>query len=180
MTSFIDAINESRNSSIQDPVAPLDNISIFTPLESKGSLKGKTTNFGPSLNCNGHTRVFLLWRPWTHCQRCIRGIENGTYTLPEEGDHECPHTMRGEFEDVLNKGLRGEVLFQTQEYFTLHDGTRCCHMVWLTTDSTVSELAAKRKEVAETFSPLHSSVIAEMKAEAEKKEALEASENDPI
>jgi hypothetical protein len=88
--------------------------------------------------------------------------------------------MRGEFEDVLNKGLRGEVLFQTQEYFTLHDGTRCCHMVWLTTDSTVSELAAKRKEVAETFSPLHSSVIAEMKAEAEKKEALEASENDPI
>jgi hypothetical protein len=79
----------------------------------------------------------------------------------------------------LNKGLRGDVLFQTQEYFTLHEGTRCCHMVWLTPDATVSALAAKRKEVAETFSPLHSSVIAELKEEAAKKEALEASENDP-
>lgn len=178
MKSFVDAINESRTSSIEDPIAPLDNIAMFMP-ETKSALKGKQTNFGPSLNCNGHSRVFVLWRPWTQCHRCLKGIEHGEYELPDTGDHECPHTMQKDYEELLNKGLRGDVLFQTQEYFTLHEGTRCCHMVWLTTDATVSALAAKRKEVAETFSPLHSSVIAELKEEAAKKEALEASENDP-
>jgi hypothetical protein len=174
MKSFIDAINDSRTSSIMDPVAPLDNLAMFMP-EVKSVLKGKQTNFGQSLNCNGHSKVFVLWRPWTQCQRCLKSIELGEADLPEVGDHECPHTMRSAYEQLLDDGLRGDVLFQTQEYFTLHDGTRCCHSVWLTTDSTVSTLAAKRQEVAETFTPLHSSIIAEQKAEAAKKEALEAS-----
>jgi hypothetical protein len=174
MKSFIDAINDSRTSSIMDPVAPLDNLAMFMP-EAKSVLKGKQTNFGQSLNCNGHSKVFVLWRPWTQCQRCLKSIELGEADLPEVGDHECPHTMRDAYEQLLDEGLRGDVLFQTQEYFTLHDGTRCCHSVWLTTDSTVSTLAAKRQEVAETFTPLHSSIIAEQKAEAAKKEALEAS-----
>jgi hypothetical protein len=174
MKSFIDAINDSRTSSIMDPVAPLDNLAMFMP-EAKSVLKGKQTNFGQSLNCNGHSKVFVLWRPWTQCQRCLKSIELGEADLPEVGDHECPHTMRSAYEQLLDDGLRGDVLFQTQEYFTLHDGTRCCHSVWLTTDSTVSTLAAKRQEVAETFTPLHSSIIAEQKAEAAKKEALEAS-----
>jgi hypothetical protein len=178
MKSFIDAINDSRTSSIMDPVAPLDNLAMFMP-EAKSVLKGKQTNFGQSLNCNGHSKVFVLWRPWTQCQRCLKSIELGEADLPEVGDHECPHTMRDAYEQLLDEGLRGDVLFQTQEYFTLHDGTRCCHSVWLTTDSTVSTLAAKRQEVAETFTPLHSSIIAEQKAEAAKKEALEASVDEP-
>lgn len=177
MKSFVDAINESRASAIEDPVAPLDNIAMFMP-EPKHPLKGKPTNFGQSLNCSGHSRVFVLWRPWSQCHRCIKGIEHGDYVLPNEGDHECPHTMRADYEETLNQGLRGDILFQTQEYFTLHDGTRCCHMVWLTPDLKASARAAKRQEVAETFSPIHSSIIAEQRAEEEaeeKKEALEAS-----
>jgi hypothetical protein len=178
MKSFVDAINDSRASSIADPTVPLDNIAMFMP-EAKSVLKGKQTSFGQSLNCNGHTKVFVIWRPWTQCHRCLKKIEHGEFELPEIGDHECPHTMREDYEALLDSGLRGDVLFQTQEYFTLHDGLRCCHAVWLTMNEKVSELAAKRQEVAETFSPLHSSIIAEMKAEAEKKEALEASEDEP-
>lgn len=178
MKSFIDAINDSRTSAITDPVAPLDNMAMFMP-EAKSVLKGKQTNFGQGLNCNGHSKVFVLWRPWTQCHRCLKKIEHGEFELPDIGDHECPHTMREDYESLLDEGLRGDVLFQTQEYFTLHDGTRCCHAVWLTMNDKVSALAAKRQEVAETFTPLHSSIIAEQKAEAAKKEALEASEDEP-
>lgn len=174
MKSFIDSINDSRMSNIEDPMAPLDNIPVFMP-ETRSALKGKQTSFGQGLNCEGHSKVFVLWRPWTTCTRCLKGVEHGLYELPEEGDHECPHTSVEKFEDILNKGLRGDVLFQTQEYFTLQDGTRCCHMVWLTTDKTATEMAAKKQETKELFSAIHSERLAEM-----KKEALEASNgNDP-
>lgn len=171
MKDFIDAINSARSSDLVDPIAPLDNTPVFRT-EPKSPIRGKTTEFGPSINCDGHSRVFVLWRPWPTCHRCIRGLEHGTYELPDTGDHECPHTMNGEFETVLNQGLRGEILFQTQEYFTLQDGTRCCHLVWLTTNGSATEIAQKRQEVRDTFTPIHSERLAEM-----KKEALEASES---
>jgi len=189
MPTFVDLLNDSQSSRIQEPTMGLDNASMFLP-EAASAVRGKQTSFGQGLNCDGHSKVFMLWKPWTKCYRCMKAVEHGEIVPPEIGDYACPHTMNKEFEDLLNQGLQGNVLFQTQEYFNLQNGERCCHMVWLSLNSNANALAAKKQEVAETFSPLHSTLIAEQKELAEKdlerkeleqqKEALEASEEEEI
>jgi len=184
MPTFVDLLNESQASKIQEPTLNLDNTSMFMPDAPSNAVRGSQAPFGQGLNCDGHSRVFVLWRPWTQCHRCMKSIEHDEVVLPDIGDYECPHTMNAEFEALLNKGLRGDVLLPVQEYFNLHNGTRCCHVVWLSLDVTATASKAKKQEVAETFSPIHSEIIAKQKElkleESKKKEALEASEDEEI
>jgi hypothetical protein len=162
--SFVDTINSAQNENIIDPMVPMDNISAV--LGTQGSpVKGKKKPMGQSINCTGHSKVFVLWRPWTHCARCVRAIEHDEVTLPDEGDHSCPHVQTEDFEDVLNKCLSGDYLIQTQEYFTLQEGTRCVHMVWLALNAE-GHKAAQKKETAKIFTPIHSDLVEEREAEA--------------
>jgi hypothetical protein len=161
--SFVETINAAQNDFVEDPTVPMDNMSaVFGAQPSP--VKGKKKPMGQGVNCTGHTKVFLLWRPWTACSRCIRDIEHGSILLPDDSDHTCPHVQSEKFEEILNKCLSGDFLIQTQEYFTLQDGTRCVHMVWLELNSD-GQRALLRKETAKIFSPMHSELFEERAAE---------------
>ena len=162
---FVKNINEAQQSLIEDPVVPMDGLTNFYAA-SRNPVKGPKKPLAQSLNCEGKSRVYVLWRPWSACSRCLRDLEHGVVALPDDGDYICPHVQNREYEELLDYCLKGDYLIQTQEYITLQDGTRCVHMVWLQLDKN-AEKASKKKETAKIFTPMHSDLIEERAKEME-------------
>lgn len=103
----------------------------------------------PRMNC--HTRTFTLWRPFEGCKRCKNAIEKGYLILPEdEGDYTCKHVQRKEYEEIINKIMRGRGIKQHEEFFMLGEGVRCVQIVWLEPDPEyLKELKAQQKKKEE-------------------------------
>lgn len=73
-----------------------------------------------------HSRIFVLWRPWETCARCLSNAEQTDYC--------CPHNDNADYRQVVDSCLRGDALIILREAFTLKDGIRCMHLEWLTID----------------------------------------------
>lgn len=102
---------------------------------------------GAETECVSFSKVFLLWRPWNECARCMREINAGTITLPETGDHTCPHNQGDEYKRTVDRCLRGDGILQSRNYFNLKDGTRCVHIEWLEYDASYLRQLQKKEEI---------------------------------
>lgn len=107
---------------------------------------------GVETNCVSFSEVFLLWRPWNECQRCVTKIHREEIALPEDtGDHTCPHVQNDEYKRVVDKCLRGDALLQARNYFNLKDGTRCVHIEWMEYDGNFLRDLQKKEEIRKKF-----------------------------
>ncbi len=75
-------------------------------------------------------RVFLIYRPWESCQRCLDDVANNSVALPSSGDHECPHNELPSYEDVVTKILAGAYLFGSESEIANKDGTVAVSLRW--------------------------------------------------
>lgn len=113
-------------------------------------MQGPSQGGGVELNYRSFTRVFVLWRNFLSCKRCMAVINNGKedeVILPEVGEYTCPHNHIAEYKDALDSLLAGKTILDLREYFNLHDGTRCVHLSWFEVDAAV----ARAQEKAEKF-----------------------------
>lgn len=75
-------------------------------------------------------RVFLVYRPWERCQRCLDDVASGAVTPPAQGDLDCPHNELAAYEDVVNKILAGAYLFGSESEIANKDGTVAVSLRW--------------------------------------------------
>ena len=66
--------------------------------------------------------VYVVWRPWEGCGRCRAALEKGELTLPDRGDHVCPHTRHREYLALLADRALGKCEFTSHEPTTLPSG----------------------------------------------------------
>jgi len=92
------------------------------------------------------TKVFVLWRPWEKCKRCITAIDQGTVTLPEQSDYSCPHTQKVAYKEIIDRGLKGNAVLTAKEPFNLPNGTRCVHVEWMEPDPEQKKKIEKEME----------------------------------
>ncbi len=96
------------------------------------------------------TKVFVLWRPWEKCTRCIRAIDADPSILPDNSDYTCPHTQEVAYKDIVDRGLGGTTVLTNKEAFNLPNGTRCIHLEWMEPDpdqkKKIEEEAEKKKK----------------------------------
>jgi hypothetical protein len=77
-----------------------------------------------------HRKVFTIFRPWDNCARCGQDIAGGAVTLPDSGDHECPHTALDEYETIVNDILAGKMIFGSEQEITQKDGSVLVSLRW--------------------------------------------------
>jgi len=95
-----------------------------------------------------HSRIFVLWRSWQKCDRCIAQSHNKEIIIPlDEGEYSCKHVNTKEYKAIIDAGLSGHYVITLKEIFTLPDGTRCVHVEWLEPDEAALR-AKKRAEAA--------------------------------
>lgn len=75
-------------------------------------------------------RVFLVYRPWERCQRCLDDVASGAVTPPAQGDIDCPHNELAAYEEVVNKILDGAFLFGSESEIANKDGTVAVSLRW--------------------------------------------------
>jgi len=75
-------------------------------------------------------RVFLIYRPWERCQRCMDDVANNAVALPSTGDIDCPHNELAAYEDVVNRILDGSYLFGSENEIPNKDGTVSVSLRW--------------------------------------------------
>ena len=94
-----------------------------------------TSGAGTTLSYTCHTKVFVLWRPWTDCPRCQSDIADDLAAkrdqFTESGEYECPHVQKEFYTTVINKCMAIGYIISHKEYFSLSDGSRCIHLEWL-------------------------------------------------
>lgn len=111
--------------------------------------KTKPDQIAEPINVIYFSRVFVIWRPYELCPRCMAGINAQEIIIKPNEDYTCVHNNNEEYEKVVNKCLTGEALLQKQEFFNLQDGTRCVHIMWMIADPKfVAEAKKKREEAA--------------------------------
>jgi hypothetical protein len=91
------------------------------------------------------SEVYVLWKPWEKCKRCLKAIDGENIILPEESDYTCPHTHRATYKEKVDFCLKGNGVITQREFFNLPNGTRCVHIEWLEQDPEAVE-RQKRKE----------------------------------
>lgn len=77
-----------------------------------------------------HRRVFTIFHPWDACARCGQNLASNTVSLPDDGDYECPHTSKAEYEEVTNDILAGKLLFGSEQEVVQKDGTIVISLRW--------------------------------------------------
>lgn len=77
-----------------------------------------------------HRRVFLIYRPWERCQRCLDDVASNVVSPPSEGDLDCPHNELSAYEAVVNKILDGTYLFGSESEIANKDGTVAVSLRW--------------------------------------------------
>jgi len=109
------------------------------------------------------SRVFVLWKNWEDCAKCIEEVttERNTFEarkaeaerkgekFEEELDNrerECPHNHRKEYKETIDRCLRGDGVIVLREAFNLKNGTRCMHLEWLEADP---EFVKQQKKIEE-------------------------------
>lgn len=96
------------------------------------------------------TKVFVLWRPWEKCRRCLQATDADPSLLPDQSDYTCPHTQEAAYKEIVDRGLSGDTVLTVKEPFNLPNGTRCVHLEWLEPDpekrKQIEEAEARKKE----------------------------------
>lgn len=92
------------------------------------------------------SEVFLLWRPWEKCKRCLTNIDDGDIVLPEESDYTCPHTHKVAYKEKVDFCMRGKGAITLRDYTTLANGNRMVHLEWCEKDPKAVERLRKKKE----------------------------------
>lgn len=78
-----------------------------------------------------HRQVFLIYRPWSSCNRCAQSIVSQKVTLPDdEGDITCAHTQVKAYKEILDRGLAGQLILGSEQETTQRDGTIVVSMKW--------------------------------------------------
>ena len=103
--------------------------------EDEVSNRGIPSNVNPATGYTNHQstmrrEVFLIYRPYNDCHRCMTLIKGGGMNLPEKGDYVCPHTRLAQYEEVLNGVLNGSYALQNEAETTLKDGTIVVSVQW--------------------------------------------------
>lgn len=75
-------------------------------------------------------RVFLVYRPWERCQRCLDDVASGAVAPPAQGDIDCPHNELSSYEEVVNRILDGSFLFGSESEIANKDGTVAVSLRW--------------------------------------------------
>lgn len=145
----------SESPSSHDPETEFDlpGNSLFRDV-SKGVTKGKPVE----LAYNSFSKVFVLWRPWQKCPRCLEALadeENEDVQLPAVGDYTCPHTQETEFKKVRDKILRGEAIRDREDFFSTSDESRCVHILWLEPDPHSLRQFKKMERVRKEMSNIY-------------------------
>ena len=134
--SAVEVLNHSRKSTVEDPDACLYTVFSNTEDSSENPYIEKeipAESISTPLYVKSQVKTFIIWRPWTSCERCKQLLEDEPHRLPQmSGDHVCPHVQISEFLEIKNKCLRGNGLIQKEEYSSLKDGTQIVLIVWLT------------------------------------------------
>ena len=99
-----------------------------TPSGPIGSLKADDLSI--PIECDFFSKVFILWRPWQSCSRCVVAINTKETSLPEEGEYVCPHNQEKDYIAVMDIITKGKGILRYEERFNLVDGTRCAHVGW--------------------------------------------------
>jgi len=74
--------------------------------------------------------VFLIYRAYESCTRCVTAVGSGSVVLPPTGDYTCPHTQLPDYEAIINKTLSGEYLFGSENEVTQKDGSILISLKW--------------------------------------------------
>lgn len=77
-----------------------------------------------------HRRVFTIFRPWDACARCGQDIAANKASLPDDGDYECPHVAKDDYEEISNDILAGKLIFGSEQESNLKDGTVLISLRW--------------------------------------------------
>ncbi len=166
--SFAGIIEESR--AVPDAVSGAGNLDIpqmFQKEFANPNLRGAKDGKGLVLKYVAHSAVYLVWRPWSKCGRCLKDIREmddeiaavpeGEETalepiLPDVGEYTCPHNQNIEYKHILDRCLSGDFILRSEEFFNMVDGTRCVHIAWMETDpeqaKKIEEAAKLKKETA--------------------------------
>lgn len=74
--------------------------------------------------------VFLIFRPWEGCNRCVQDMASNLVTVPATGDYTCPHTSLSSYEAIVNKTLAGEYLWGSENEVNQKDGSIVISLKW--------------------------------------------------
>lgn len=97
----------------------------------------------------GFRAVFLIYRPWDGCRRCVEAMGNGTVTLPVDGDYTCPHTDLVKYQNILNRCLAGEYLAGGENELVQKDGSVVISMKWF--EKKLNPRKNKKSAIAPTM-----------------------------
>ena len=75
-----------------------------------------------------HRDVFLIFRPWENCSRCLAMLQQ--VTLPDDGDHICPHTRAAAHKKIYDKVLDGEFMLVSEREVDMRDGSIVVSTAW--------------------------------------------------
>lgn len=125
------------SNAFKTPEAP-DNVSEFSSAVPSGGRGFSSVLPGEAGKVAGatkydfqvHRRVFLIYRPWERCQRCLDDVASNAVTPPAQGDIDCPHNELAAYEDVVNKILDGSYLFGSESEIANKDGTVAVSLRW--------------------------------------------------
>jgi len=150
--SFVDLLSSARGE-VPRMTEEVELPTLFSPPADNVPLVAKEVENlqpGRKVRMVSYLRTFVVWRPWSKCDRCKASIAKDEISLPDVGDYTCPHVQLVEYKEVKDRTLSGEALRENEEHFQLHDGTRCVEISWLETDPEfLEEMERKAKEAAE-------------------------------
>lgn len=126
------------SSALNTPEKPQEGGEFTNPMPSFGGPGYSTVKPGDGEGIAGvvkydftiHRRVFLIYRPWERCQRCLDDVSKNAVVLPATGDIDCPHNESKAYEDVVNKILAGTYLFGSENEIANKDGTVAVSLRW--------------------------------------------------
>lgn len=160
--TFADLVLQQESPTSRDPETQFDlpeGSSLFPDISKKVmGPNGRGPKGEVELAYRSFSKVFVLWRPWKSCDRCLKDldpdIENGI-DLPPAGDYTCPHTQETDFKVIRDKILAGEAIRDREDFFNLADESRCVHVLWLEPDPHSLRQLKKMERVRETMSNIH-------------------------
>ncbi len=77
-----------------------------------------------------HRGVYMIYRPWESCRRCLEAIGNNMIQPPVDGDMTCTHTQMAAYEAVINRTLSGEFLAGSEQDVIQKDGSIVVSVKW--------------------------------------------------
>lgn len=110
---------EARTQGLRNPLGPADAHPRISADDPRNPFGREITQMPWALtHC-----VYVIFRPWRSCSRCLGKIKANALELPDEGDYVCPHTQIGDYNKLLNERSDGLCRFYETETTTLKDGT---------------------------------------------------------